>query len=130
VSGKLDRQLAYFQENLKHIRASSFTKEIKCVMLRVRCCGTDKLVYQTIDQRVQTTTVYIITHEEESKIEIGDRCPSKEELNGIVDKFELHQQCVSLKCRPLTRDTYLQDDLAEEILTRCPNPEEEYGGVD
>jgi hypothetical protein len=125
VSGKLDGRLAYFQENLKHIRASSFTKEIECVMLRVRCCRTDELVYQTIDQRMQTTMIYIRTHEEESKIEISDRCPSEEELNGIVNKFELHHPCVSLECRPITRDTNLQDDLAEEILARCPNPEEE-----
>jgi hypothetical protein len=53
-----------------------------------------------------------LNKEEECEIEIGEGCPTKEELNGIVYELEL------------------EDNLAEEALARCPDPEHVDGGVE
>ena len=48
------------------------------------------------------------THEEESEVEVGERCPGEEELDRVVDELEL------------------KEDLPEEALTRAPDAEEEH----
>ena len=50
-------------------------------------------------------------HEKESQIEVRDRGPREDELNGIVDELDLQRK------------------LSEEVLTRRPDSPEEYSGV-
>jgi hypothetical protein len=51
------------------------------------------------------------THEKERQIEIGQRCPGEQKLNGVVDKLDLEK------------------DFPEEALSRRPDAEEEDCGV-
>ena len=51
------------------------------------------------------------THEEECKVEVGQRCPGEEQLDGVVDELEL------------------ENNLPEEALARRPDAEPEHGCV-
>ena len=53
-----------------------------------------------------------MTYEEEREVEVGERGPREQKLDGVVDELELQKQH------------------AEEVLPRRPDAEPEDGGVD
>ena len=53
-----------------------------------------------------------MTYEEEREVEVGERGPREQKLDGVVDELELQEQH------------------AEEVLPRRPDAEPEDGGVD
>lgn len=71
------------------------------------------------------------THEEECKVEVRERSPGKQQLNGVVYEFDLcafSHFLMRLHCGELLIP-HLQDDLPEEVLARSPDPEPEDRGM-
>lgn len=72
------------------------------------------------------------THEEECQVEVCQRRPREDELDGVVDELDLNQTasdgCTGQRRR--NKATDLQDDLAEKVLPRRPDTEPEHGGMD
>lgn len=71
-------------------------------------------------------------HEEEGQVEVCQRRPREDELDGVVDELDLNQTA-SDGCtgqRRKNKATDLQDDLPEEVLPRRPDTEPEHGGMD
>ena len=56
------------------------------------------------------------THEKEGKIEISERRPCKEKLEGVVEELELTESISEVEYRTGGRDD-LENDFAEEPLS-------------
>ena len=74
------------------------------------------------------TLVWIsyMTYEEEGQVKVCKRGPREEQLDRVVDEFDLEHIISRTMGKTIKRKTYLENDLAEEVLSRCPYSEEEY----
>ena len=69
------------------------------------------------------------TYEEECQVEVGQSCPCKKQVDGVVDELDLGQLS-NAQLHHEGGKTYLKPNLAEEVLTRSPYPPEKYSGMD
>jgi len=57
------------------------------------------------------------THEEESQVEVCERCPCEEELDGIVNELDLIPEQYFIFCAVKQhKGAYLKENFAEESL--------------
>ena len=77
---------SYLQNDLKDLCSCTFAEEVECVF-RSRRCGRDQL-RPTLKDIFKASAIKF-TYKEERKIEVGERCPSKQELYCVIYKLEL-----------------------------------------